>query len=123
MAQWREDRAHRFRWVWIEGAACWTFAPHEARFALMHHVTLAEMKDRFVELADAVEAGETVVVTRDGRPILDLVPHRARTGLNLAALDAFKMERGIERVVLSIADDFDEPLPEDFLLTPLPLGQ
>lgn len=89
----------------------------------MHQVTLAEMKDQLAELANAVEAGETIVVTRDGRPILDLVPHRPRRGLNLAALEAFKKERGIDRIVTSIADDFDEPLPEDFLLKPLPLGR
>ena len=89
----------------------------------MHQVTLAEMKDQLAELANAVEAGETIVVTRDGRPILDLVPHQPRRGLNLAALDAFKKERGIDRIVTSIADDFDEPLPEDFLLKPLPLGR
>jgi antitoxin (DNA-binding transcriptional repressor) of toxin-antitoxin stability system len=86
----------------------------------MIHVSLTEMQQRFEELAGAVEAGETVVVTRDGRPILDLVPHRVGKGLNWAALDAFKKERGIERFVTYIADDFDDPLPEDFLIRPLP---
>ncbi|WP_376988275.1 type II toxin-antitoxin system Phd/YefM family antitoxin [Bosea sp. R86505] len=89
----------------------------------MKNVSLAEMKDRLAELANAVEAGETIVVTRDGRPILDLVPHRARPRLNLAALDVFKKERGIDRIVTSIADDFDEPLAADFLLQPLPPGR
>jgi prevent-host-death family protein len=86
----------------------------------MKHVSLTEMQQRLEELANAVEAGETVVVTRDGRPILDLVPHRVGKGLNWAALEAFKKERGIERFVTYIADDFDDPLPEDFLIRPLP---
>ena len=81
----------------------------------MKHVSLTEMQERLEELASAVEAGETVVVTRDGRPILDLVPHRVGKGLNWAALEAFKKERGIERFVDFIPDDFDEPLPEDIL--------
>ncbi|KPF72538.1 hypothetical protein IP69_01115 [Bosea sp. AAP35] len=82
----------------------------------MHHVTLAEMQDRIAELASAVEAGETIIVTRDGRPILDLVPHRPSRRLNLAAIEAFKKERGIERFVMRIPDDFDDPLPDDILL-------
>lgn len=86
----------------------------------MKHISLTEMQERLEELASAVEAGETVVVTRDGHPILDMVPHRAATGLNFAALQAFRKERGIERFVETIAGDFDEPLPKDLLIRPLP---
>jgi antitoxin (DNA-binding transcriptional repressor) of toxin-antitoxin stability system len=82
----------------------------------MHHVPITEVSKRLTELASAVEAGETIVVTRDGRPILDLVPHRARAGLDLQAIDAFKMEHGIARFVAAIPEGFDEPLPEAILL-------
>jgi prevent-host-death family protein len=51
-------------------------------------------KNRLTELARAVEAGETIVVARHGRPIFDLVPHQPRK---------------------------DDPLPEDVLLRPLPI--
>lgn len=88
----------------------------------MKHVSLAKMQECLPELAAAVEAGETVSVTRDGRPFLDLVPHRSGRGLNLAALDAFKQERGLGSLAVYIADDFDAPLPEDFLLRPLPMA-
>ncbi len=81
----------------------------------MNSVPLRELESRLTELVTAVEAGETVVVTRDGRPILDLVPHRILKGLNFGAIDAFKKERGIDNVFLSIPDDFDDPLPEDIL--------
>ena len=81
----------------------------------MKHVSLTEMQERLEELASAVEAGETVVVTRDGRPILDLVPHRVGKGLNFEAGAAFKKEHGIERFFEYIPDDFDDPLPEDIL--------
>jgi len=89
---------------------------------MIKHVSLAEMQERLPELAEAVEAGETVVVTRDGQPFLDLVPHRSGTGLNLAALDAFKTERGLDSLSTYVAHDFDAPLPDDFLLRPLPTG-
>jgi antitoxin (DNA-binding transcriptional repressor) of toxin-antitoxin stability system len=81
---------------------------------------MKEAKDRLTELARLVEGGETVVVTRHGKPILDLVPHRAKGGLRLEAIEEYKRKHGIERLVDYIADEFDDPLPEDFLLRPLP---
>jgi hypothetical protein len=48
------------------------------------------------------------------------VPHRQPGRLNRDGLAAFKRARGIDRIVTYIAPGFDEPLPEDFLVTPLP---
>ena len=67
--------------------------------------------------------GGTVVVTRNGRPAFDLVPHQTRKGLRLEAIDEFKRKHRIKAIVPYIADDFDEPLPEDFLLRPLPVDR
>ena len=67
-----------------------------------------------------VEKGETIVVTRSGKPILDLVPHRAKSGLNLNAVAEFKRKHHLRAIVTHIADDFDAPLPEDVLIRPLP---
>jgi prevent-host-death family protein len=86
----------------------------------MKTVSIRDAKNRLTELAREVEEGETIVVTRNGRPVFDLVPHRPRGGINLDAIEAFKRERGLERLVTYISDDFDDPLPEDFLLQPLP---
>jgi prevent-host-death family protein len=86
----------------------------------MKAVSIRDAKNRLTELAREVEAGETIVVTRNGRPVLDLVPHRPRGGLNLAAGAEYLRSRGITNPVPYIADDFDEPLPEDFLLRALP---
>ncbi|OWO96218.1 hypothetical protein B5E41_06115 [Rhizobium esperanzae] len=58
-------------------------------------------------------------VTRNGRPVFDLVPHQKRGGLNLEAGQAYLRARGIPYPV-PFTDDFDDPLPEDFLLRPLP---
>ena len=70
-----------------------------------------------------MELGETVVVTRNGKPVADIVPHKSQ-GLDWATrrrrIDAFKLQHGIEKIVEYIAPDFDDPLPEDFLLQPLP---
>ena len=72
------------------------------------------------ELARQVEDGETIVVTRNGRPVFDLVAHRPRAGLRLEAIDEFKKRHLIATIVPFIAADFDDPLAEDFLLRPLP---
>lgn len=86
----------------------------------MATVSIKDAKNRLTELARQVEGGKTIVVTRNGRPVFDLVPHRRRKGLRLEAVDEFKKKHGVESVVPFIADDFDEPLPEDFLLRQLP---
>lgn len=87
----------------------------------MKTVSIKEVKNRFTKLARDVERGETVVVTRYGKPVLDLVPHVAKKGgIDFEGLEAFKKARGIEKIFPYVADDFDDPLPEDFLIRPLP---
>ncbi|MBY5817974.1 type II toxin-antitoxin system Phd/YefM family antitoxin [Rhizobium leguminosarum bv. viciae 248] len=86
----------------------------------MKTVSIRDAKNRLTELAREVEEGETIVVTRNGRPVFDLVPHQKRGGLNLEAGEAYLRSKGIARTEMYIADDFDDPLPEDFLLKPLP---
>lgn len=86
----------------------------------MTTVSIKDAKNRLTELARQVEAGETVVVTRNGKPAFDMVPHKPKGGLDLEAGRRFLEERGIKEVFSYVAEDFDEPLPEDFLLRPLP---
>jgi prevent-host-death family protein len=86
----------------------------------MKSVSIREAKNRLTELAREVEEGEIIVVTRNGHPIFDLVPHQHRKGLRLEAIDDFKRKHRIKSIVSYIADDFDDPLPEDVLLRPLP---
>ena len=87
----------------------------------MKTVSIRDAKNRLTELAREVERGETIIVTRNGRPAFDLVPHQTRKGLRLEAIDEFKRKHRIKAIVTYIADDFDEPLPEDFLLRPPPV--
>ena len=81
---------------------------------------MRDAKNRLTELARKVEAGETVTVTRNGRPVFDLVPHFKKGGIDMEAGERWKKERGYDKLFTYIAPDFDEPLPEDFLLRPLP---
>jgi len=86
----------------------------------MKSVTIREAKNRLTELAREVESGTTIVVTRNGAPVFDMTPHRPKKGLRFEAIEEFKRKRGIDTLIAFIADDFDEPLREDFLLRPLP---
>lgn len=83
-------------------------------------VSIKDAKNRLTALARLVEKGETVVVTRSGKPVFDLVPHRIKNGLKLSAIKEFKRKHRIGAIVTRVADDFDAPLPEDILIRPLP---
>jgi prevent-host-death family protein len=86
----------------------------------MHTVSIRDAKNRLTELARLVQAGERITVTRHGKPAFDLVPHQPRKGgIDLAAGDAYLRSIGKKRVKGWIAPDFDDPLPEDFLITPI----
>ena len=86
----------------------------------MTTVSIKDAKNRLTALARLAEQGKSVTITRNGKPVCDLVPHRKKGGLNFKALEEYKRKHGIKNFVEYIADDFDEPLPEDFLLRPLP---
>jgi prevent-host-death family protein len=86
----------------------------------MTTVSIKEAKDRLTSLARLAEKGETVVITRNGKPVADLVPHKEKGGLNFEALAEYKRKHGIGRIFGEVPPDFDDPLPEDFLLKPLP---
>lgn len=85
----------------------------------MKHFSIKEAKDRLPALVRAVEAGERVVITRNGRPVVDVVPHERKGGIDFEALRRWKKERGYTLVAGPIPDDFDDPLPEDFLIRPM----
>ena len=84
----------------------------------MDTIAIEDAEKRLADLARRVEQGETIVLTRDGRPIADIVPHKRTGGLNLEGGRKFLAERGVKKLVTYIAPDFDDPLPEDFLITP-----
>lgn len=86
----------------------------------MKTISIRDAKNRLTELAREVEGGETIVVTRNGKPVLDLVPHKKRGGFRWEAIEEFKRKHKIKKIVGRIPDDFDDPLPEDFLIRPLP---
>jgi prevent-host-death family protein len=82
-------------------------------------VPIKEAKNRFSELLQRVRDGERVIVTRHGQPDVEIVLAKpVRKVFDFAALEKWKQQRGYTEVVGRMADDFDLPLPEDFLTTP-----
>ncbi len=82
----------------------------------MKTVSIKEAKDKLTALAREAEAGATIVVTRNGKPAFDMVPHKQKQGLDLEAIRERVRKNG--KIFSYVAPDFDDPLPEDFLITP-----
>lgn len=51
----------------------------------MRTISATEASRRFSDLLDAIEAGDTVTVTRGNRPIAEIRPTSRRTGRDLRA--------------------------------------
>ncbi|HWA91901.1 MAG TPA: type II toxin-antitoxin system prevent-host-death family antitoxin [Rhizomicrobium sp.] len=85
-------------------------------------VKFEDVKDRLNELVRKAEAGETTTITRDGKPVASIVPIRTKPkgGTDWEAGYRFMEEHGIDFAVGELPPDWDDPLPEDFLITPLP---
>ena len=69
-------------------------------------VNIHEAKTHLSRLLVRVEAGETIVIARAGKPIARLVPAESRPS---------KRPVGTDRGLYEVPDDFDAPLPEELL--------
>lgn len=67
-------------------------------------VGMHEAKTRLSELVQQAEAGEEVVIARNGTPVARLIP--------IARPSSLASARGLWRGQVEIADDFDD-LPDD----------
>lgn len=85
----------------------------------MTTIPIREAKNKLTELARRVEAGEKITVTRNGKPVMELIPPVKKGGIDWEGLRAYKKEKGITTFFGEIPADFDDPLPEDFLITPI----
>ncbi len=69
----------------------------------MREVQATQAKSRLAELLRVVESGETIAITRHGKPVAHLVPAPAQDRANReSAVDRFRRRRaGWERVAFS----------------------
>jgi prevent-host-death family protein len=72
----------------------------------MKTMSIHEAKTQFSELIARVEAGEEVLIARDGTPVARLVAFRP---------PATKRVPGRDHGLFSVPEDFDAPLPKSVL--------
>jgi antitoxin (DNA-binding transcriptional repressor) of toxin-antitoxin stability system len=85
----------------------------------MATVSIREAKNKLTDLVRRAERGERIVVTRNGAPVADITVHRKRGGIDFEAGDRWLAAKGLKRPKIWMSDDFNDPLPEDFLSTPI----
>jgi prevent-host-death family protein len=68
----------------------------------MRHVQSSEAKARFSEILDQVEQGETIVITRHGKPIARIVPDEAQrqARIDKAIADIKELQKETGRITL-----------------------
>lgn len=70
----------------------------------MSHIDIAEAKAKLQELLEIALNGEEVVITKDSHPVVKLVPVPDKPCRRFGSMKDF----------IWVADDFDEPLTEEF---------
>jgi prevent-host-death family protein len=69
-------------------------------------INIYDAKTHFSKLINQVLKGEEIIIARDGKPLVRLVPFTEET----------ETRRGGQfKGLIHISDDFDTPLPEDIL--------
>ena len=72
----------------------------------MTQVNIHEAKTHLSRLLVRVSAGEEVIIAKAGKPVARLVPYGEKPKRRILGLD---------RGLVKIADDFDDPLPPEIL--------
>ena len=72
-------------------------------------LSIPEAKTRFAEAADAAARGERVVVTKDGRPFVEMVPAQGAVGMDFAKAALVRRALGIDGLNVGLPADFDDP--------------
>ena len=73
----------------------------------MKSVNIYEAKTQFSQLVDRAAAGEDVVVSRNGRPIVRIT--------RLLDAEKHRIKFGVLKGKVQVATNFDAPLPADVL--------
>ena len=72
-------------------------------------LSIREAKARFTEAAAAAARGERVVVTKHGRPFVEMIPAQAAAGMDFDKAAIVRRELGLDGVTVRASKDFDDP--------------
>ncbi len=73
---------------------------------VMQQITLAVASQKLAELIEAAINGEEIIITKDELPVVKLTP--------VISEKKFRRQPGSAKGLITIADDFDAPLNEEF---------
>lgn len=72
-------------------------------------LSIREAKARFTEAAAAAARGERVVVTKHGRPFVELVPVKRASGMDFEKAAVVRRELGLDGLDVRLLPEFDDP--------------
>jgi prevent-host-death family protein len=72
-------------------------------------LSIREAKARFAEAANAAARGERVVVTKHGRPFVELVAAMRAPGMDFERAAIVRQQLGIDGLKVTLPPDFDDP--------------
>lgn len=72
-------------------------------------LSIREAKARFTEAAAAASRGERVVVTKHGRPFVELVAAQRVSGMDFEKAAIVRRELGLDGLNVGLPADFDDP--------------
>lgn len=71
-------------------------------------LSIREAKARFTEAAAAAARGERVIVTKHGRPFVELVAAQRASGMDFVRAAHVRRELGLDGVKVSVPPEFDD---------------
>jgi prevent-host-death family protein len=72
-------------------------------------LSIREAKARFAEAAAAAARGERVVVTKHGRPFVELVSAQTALGMDFEKAAIIRRQLGLDGLKVSLPPNFDDP--------------
>lgn len=72
-------------------------------------LSINEANTRFAEAAEAAARGERVVITKHGRPFIELVPAQQLAGMDFEKAAQVRRELGIDGLTVDLPLDFNDP--------------
>ncbi len=72
-------------------------------------LSIREAKARFAEAAAAAARGERVVVTKHGRPFVELLAAQRASGMDFEKAAIVRRELGLDVLDVRVPADFDDP--------------
>jgi len=72
-------------------------------------LSIREAKARFAEAAAAAARGERVVVTKHGRPFVELISAQRAFGMDFEKAAMIRRDLGLDGLKVSLPPSFDDP--------------